>query len=58
MQVAGSASGTHRHDGDNTTECFEIIFVDVVSGANWREGYKQNTFFWRVKNKTHFLSER
>jgi hypothetical protein len=30
MQVAGSASGTHNHDGDNTTtECLQIIFVDV-----------------------------
>ena len=29
MQVAGSASGTHKHDGDNTTECLQIIFVDV-----------------------------
>jgi hypothetical protein len=38
MQVAGSASGTHKHYGDNTLKCFEIIFVDVVSGANWREG--------------------
>jgi hypothetical protein len=33
MQVAGSASGTHKHDGDNTTECFKIISVDVVSGT-------------------------
>ncbi len=33
MQVAGSASGTHKHDGDNTTECFKIICVDVVSGT-------------------------
>ena len=31
MQVVGSASGTHKHDGDNTTECFKIIFVDAVS---------------------------
>jgi hypothetical protein len=29
MQVAGSASGTHKHDGDNTTECLQIKFVDV-----------------------------
>ena len=29
MQVAGSASGTHKHDGDITTECSPIIFVDV-----------------------------
>jgi hypothetical protein len=29
MQVSGSASGTHNHDGDNTTECLPIIFVDV-----------------------------
>ncbi len=36
MQVAGSASGTHKHDDDNTTKCFEIIFVDVGLGANGR----------------------
>ena len=37
-QVAGSASGTHKHDDDNTTKSFEIIFVDVGSGANGRDG--------------------
>ena len=35
--VAGSASGTHKHDGDNTSKYFKIIFVDVGSGANWRD---------------------
>jgi len=30
MQIAGSASGTNKHDGDNnTTECLPIIFVNV-----------------------------
>ena len=29
MQVAGSASGTHKHDGDYTIECLQMIFVDV-----------------------------
>ena len=24
MNVAGSASGTHKHDGDNTTKYFKI----------------------------------
>ena len=33
MQVADSASGTHKYDGDNTTKCFKIIFVDVMSGT-------------------------
>ena len=30
MQIAGSASGTHKHDGDNnTTKCLPMIFVNV-----------------------------
>ena len=30
MQIAGSASGTNKHDGDNnTTECLPILFVNV-----------------------------
>ena len=31
MQLAGSASGTNKHDGDNnnTTECLPMIFVNV-----------------------------
>ena len=33
MQIAGSASGTHKHDGDNTTECLQIIFVNVESST-------------------------
>ncbi len=37
MQVAGSASREHKHDSHNT-EKFNNNFVDVVSGANWREG--------------------
>ena len=55
MQVAGSASGTHKHDGDNTTECFKIIFVNVVSGTNWREGSKQETFFGGLKTRSFFM---
>ena len=35
--VAGSASGTHKHDDDNTTKYFKITFVDVGLGANWRD---------------------
>ena len=37
MNVAGSASGTHKHDGYNTTKYFKIIFVNVGLGANWRD---------------------
>jgi len=33
MQIAGSASGTHKHDGDNTTECLQIIFVNAESST-------------------------
>ena len=30
MQIAGSVSGTNKHDGDNNTpECLPIIFVNV-----------------------------
>ena len=28
--VAGSASRTQKHDGDNTTKCFKIIFVNDI----------------------------
>jgi hypothetical protein len=35
MQIAGSASGTNKHDGDNnTTECLPIINVNVEF-AQW-----------------------
>jgi hypothetical protein len=34
-----------------------IIFVDVVSGANWWEGEKQE-FFFRVKKKSHFFTRK
>ena len=30
--VAGSASWTHKHDGDNTLKFFKTIFVDVGLG--------------------------
>ena len=33
MQISGSASGTHKHDGDNTTECLKIIFLNVESST-------------------------
>ena len=33
MQIAGSASGTHKHDSDNTTKCLQIIFVNVESST-------------------------
>ena len=33
MQIAGFASGTHKHDGDNATECLQIIFVNVESST-------------------------
>ncbi len=33
MQIAGSASGTHMHDGDKTTECLQIISVNVESST-------------------------
>jgi hypothetical protein len=33
MQIAGSEYGTHKHDGDNTTECLQIIFVNVESST-------------------------
>jgi len=71
MQVAGSASREHKHDSlllvphlGNTSmiviilRVSIIIFVDVVSGANRRKGKNQETFFWRVKNKSHFVRER
>jgi hypothetical protein len=38
MNVAGFASGTHKHDGDNTIKYLKIIFVDDIWGTNWREG--------------------
>ncbi len=44
--VAGSASGTHKHDGDNTIKYFKIIFVDVGLRANWRDSsWKKEIFF-------------
>ena len=33
MQIAGFASGTHKHDGDNTNECLQMIFVNVESST-------------------------
>ncbi len=33
MQISGSASGTHKDDGDNTIECLQIIFVNVESST-------------------------
>ena len=62
MQVAGSASGTHKHDGDNTTECFKIIFCGccvrhkLAGGLKARdiilEGEKQDSFFYeKDKNR-------
>ena len=52
MQVAGSASGTHKHDGDNTTECLQIIFVDVefAQCVSCRQrGMVPKRFFFQAK---------
>ncbi len=36
MDVAGSASWTHKHDDGNTLKFIKIIIVDVGSGAKWQ----------------------
>ena len=43
--VAGSASWTHKHDGDNALKFIKIIFVDVGSGANWQYSSKKQEKF-------------
>ncbi len=57
MNVAGSASWTHKHDGDNTFKFFNIILWMLVRGQtggivvkskrNFLEGDKQDIFFTR-----------
>ena len=61
LQISGSASGTHKHDGDNTTECLQIIFVNVESSAMcelptstkqavwYHRGLKQESLFLQAK---------
>jgi hypothetical protein len=62
MQVAGYASGAHKHDGDNTTEFLQIKFLNVESStmcelptastkqAVWyHRGLKQESLFLQAK---------
>ena len=58
MNVAGSASWTHKHDGDNTFKFFNIILWMLVRGQTGGIVVKSKRIFWRVTNKTYFLQER